>query len=101
VACLFLIVFLSLIPGRWQERTALPGPVEHFIAYFLTATILGLATRRRYHPAYLTIGLAILAAVMEVLQHWSPGRDPEFIGFFGSSIGALAGALCAQWFRAD
>jgi VanZ family protein len=77
----------------------LPGPLEHFIAYFLTAMILGLATRRRHHPAFIIIELAVLAATMELLQHWSPGRDPEFIGFFGSSMGAFAGALCAYWIR--
>ncbi len=34
MACIVLIVVLSLIPGRWQERTGAPGPFEHFIAYF-------------------------------------------------------------------
>src|SRR5258708_35026561 len=85
IGCLLLIVFLSLIPGGWQERTALPGPIEHFIAYCGTAVILNLGTRRRYRPTRFVIGLAALAATLEVLQHWSPGRDPEFIGFFGSS----------------
>ena len=93
--CILLIVILSLIPGAWQERTPLPAPLEHFIAYAGTAAILVFAARR---PRALTcvvivVALAAFSALMEELQHFSPGRDPEVIGFVGSSLGALAGAV--------
>lgn len=99
IVCVLLIVFLSLVPGGWQERTALPGPIEHFIAYCGTAIVLSLATRRRYPPTRFVAGLAALAASLEILQYWSPGRDPEFIGFFASAAGALVGSSCAYWMR--
>jgi len=94
VVCIVLIVFLSLIPGAWQERTPLPGPVEHFIAYAGTAAILIFAARRPRAPTYVVIvvALAVFSALMEELQHFSPGRDPQVIGFVASSLGALAGA---------
>ena len=99
--CVGLIVFLSLIPGSWQERTPLPGPVEHFIAYAGTATILLLAARRPRPDHYLLV-LALLSAfsgLMEELQHFSPGRDPQIIGFVASSLGAQAGTMFAWGLR--
>jgi VanZ family protein len=102
VFCVGLIVFLSLIPGSWQERTPLPGPVEHFIAYAGTATILLLAARRRPRTEYYLLVLALLSAfsgLMEELQHFSPGRDPQIIGFVASSLGALAGTVFAWGLR--
>ena len=94
VVCVLLIVFLSLIPGAWQERTPLPGPVEHFIAYAGTAAVAVLAARRLRWPAWvlLVVALSAFSALMEELQHFSPGRDPQVIGFVASSLGALAGA---------
>lgn len=93
--CILLIVFLSLIPGAWQERTPLPGPLEHFIAYAGTAAILIFAARRPRALTYVVIvvALAAFSALMEELQHFSPGRDPQVIGFAASSLGALAGAV--------
>lgn len=95
IVCIFLIVFLSLIPGSWQERTSLPGPVEHFIAYAGTAAILIFAARRPRESTYVfvVVALALFSGLMEELQHFSPGRDPAVIGFVASSLGALAGAI--------
>jgi VanZ family protein len=93
--CVVLIVFLSLIPGSWQERTPLPGPVEHFIAYAGTAAIIVLAARRPRLFTYvlLVVTLAAFSALMEELQHFSPGRDPQVIGFAASSLGGLFGTV--------
>ena len=93
--CILLIVFLSLIPGAWQERTPLPGPVEHIIAYAGTAAIIVLSARRPRLFTYvlLVVTLAAFSALMEELQHFSPGRDPQVIGFAASSLGALFGTV--------
>ncbi len=101
IFCLLLIVFLSLIPGAWQERTPLPGPVEHLTAYAGTAVIIVLALRRPRLSGYVAIVVALSAfsALMEELQHFSPGRDPEVIGFVASSLGALFGAVCGWLVR--
>jgi VanZ family protein len=101
LGCISVIVILSLIPGRWQERTSLPGPLEHFGAYLITAVIIGLAARRRHNPIFLVAGLSLVSAVLEILQYWSPGRDPQFVGFFGSVTGALVGGLLANRIRTD
>jgi len=90
-ACVILITILSLIPGRWQERTSLPGPVEHFIAYSGTGLILALVLPRRLlWPA--AAFLAVYSGLMEILQNFSPGRDPAVGDFIVSSAGAFFGA---------
>ncbi|MBN8995710.1 MAG: VanZ family protein [Rhizobiales bacterium] len=89
--CVILITALSLIPGSWQERTGLPGPVEHFIAYSGTGFILAVVLPRRLlWPA--TALLAGYSGVMEILQNFSPGRDPAVFDFIISSAGAFFGA---------
>ena len=64
--CILLIVILSLIPGAWQERTPLPGPLEHFIAYAGTAAILVFAA------------FGVLVAVR--LMHWGRVLDVRSMG---------------------
>lgn len=98
VACIILIAILSLTPGHWQTRTWLPGPVEHFVAYFGTAMFLVLGARATRLPILVIVvivALSVFSGVMEVLQHLSPGRDPEVIGFVASSLGATVGAAVA------
>jgi VanZ family protein len=91
VACVLLITVLSLLPGSWQERTSLPGPVEHFIAYSGTGFVLALfLPRRLLWPAAAL--LAAYSGLMEILQNFSPGRDPAVRDFLVSSAGAFFGA---------
>jgi hypothetical protein len=63
VVCLVLIVVLSLIPGQWQVRTHFPGPVEHFVAYFGTAVILGMGARSARFPIFLVVMLCGLSGL--------------------------------------
>ena len=96
--CVLAIAVLSLIPGSFQSRTFLPGPIEHFIAYAGTALLLGLCTRSEakvMRLARVFVLLSAYSALMEVLQHWSPGRDPQIIGFVASSCGAAVGTAVA------
>ena len=100
-ACIVLIIALSLIPGRWQERTFLPGPMEHVVAYFGTAAILVMGMRS-FRPGVcvgLIAGLSAFSGLMELLQNFSPGRDPQLIDFAASSLGAVCGAVTAYLIR--
>lgn len=91
VACIVLIAILSLIPGNWQRRTGLPGPVEHFMAYFATGAILAIALPERRSPFWAAAALFAYAGLLEVLQNFSPGRDPSVTDAVVSGAGALAG----------
>jgi VanZ family protein len=97
VVCVFLITLLSLLPGGWQERTKLPGPVEHFIAYSGTGLILALVLPRRWLWPAASL-LAAYSGIMEILQNFSPGRDPAIRDFLVSSAGAFFGAAIGRWF---
>jgi hypothetical protein len=95
--CIAAIVVLSLLPGRWQAHTGAPGPLEHFVAYFLTAAIVGWDYRSRPRPLTAVIFFFALAGSMEILQHWAPGRDPAWVGFLASGSGAAVGTWMVHW----
>jgi VanZ family protein len=90
-ACIVAITVLSLLPGNWQERSGLPGPVEHFIAYSGTGLIFAAAFPRG-KLLWAALGLAAYSGLMELMQNFAPGRDPAFRDFLVSGAGALFGA---------
>jgi hypothetical protein len=71
------------------------GWIEHFIAYLITAAVIGLGMRARRNPTALIVALMCLSGLMEVLQHWSSGRGPSVLDFLASSLGAILGAFWA------
>ena len=85
------ICVLSLIPGSWQARTGLPGPLEHVIAYLMTGLTLGLGGRSERFPGLILVLLSGLAAGLEIAQHWSPGRDPAIVDWVAGTVGAAVG----------
>ncbi len=85
------IIILSLVPGVDRPHTGLPGEVEHFIAYCLTASALALGFRPLVFRVVLAIGLSLLAGSMEIFQYWVPGRHPAITDAIVSSLGGLLG----------
>jgi len=102
LACTLTLIVLSLLPGSERPRTGLPGQIEHIIAYCATAICLGLG----YSTARARVGvillLALLAAALELAQHWIPGRHSQLIDFVASSVGAGLGivalAIRDRWY---
>ena len=86
------IVFFSLLPGYWQERTGLPPPLEHVIALFWRGRLDGerCLARTEACKGYVVV-LACLSACMEYLQHFSPGRDPRLADVMWTLMGAVLG----------
>ena len=87
-----LLVVLSLIPKELEIRTSLAGTFEHAIAYGFTGMVFVLA-----YPAAnwwpITAALFALSGLLELLQNFVPGRNPEIAGAVFSSGGAAAGAI--------
>ena len=77
LAALGAIVFFSLLPGYWQERTGLPPQLEHVIAYFGTAGLMNVVWPGPKRAVRYVVILTCLSASMEYLQNFSPGRDPR------------------------
>src|SRR6267378_1452240 len=102
--CVILLAVLSLWPGKGlgflfvlpelnTMRTGLPGPLEHLVAYAGSAAI-GMAGYGPSRGGVRVIGgFSVYAAVLEYLQHFSPGRHPSLVDFAASAFGALCGGL--------
>jgi VanZ family protein len=95
-ACIALLVVLSWLPGSEMIRTGIGGRIEHGVAYFGTAFIMGLSYREAPRLVLQVALLVALAAILEVGQLYVPGRHSSVLDFAASSTGvALAGLLMA------
>ena len=110
--CVILLAALSLWPGRGigflyvlpefnSMRTGLPGRLEHFIAYAGSAAIGMLGYGASWGGGRVIGSFCVYAAILEYLQHFSPGRHPSLGDFAASAFGALCGALTIAllWLR--
>lgn len=93
---LVLITVLSLVPGDLQVRTPLPKTVEHFGAYLGVALVLAIGRPSIRYAVAVALVLTGFAGIMEFLQELVPGRDAGYRDFFGSALGAGAGAVLAH-----
>ena len=95
--CVGLLAALSLLPAEEMARTGMDGRLEHAFAYTGTAFLFRISYPEWgwKRPAS---GLVVYAAVLEVLQTFSPGRHPAVEDWLAGSVGVLIGigaAICA------
>ena len=92
VGIALLLLCASWLPGRFMVRTEiLSGQAEHAVAYFLTGltvTLVLVGCRKTWH---IVLGLVLYAGVLELGQHFVPGRHASFGDFIASAAGGLAG----------
>jgi len=100
--CVILLAILSLLPDQQMVRTGLPGRIEHFVAYAGSAAI-AVAGYGASQGTQIIGGFCLYAAILEYLQHFSPGRHPAIGDFAASALGALCGGLVIVllWRRAS
>jgi VanZ family protein len=67
------------------------GAVEHVLAYALVGLVFGLGVVRANGKVLTGILISVMAAFLEGLQYFSPGRHPEVAGFVSSSAGLWLG----------
>lgn len=89
-----VVAWQSLAPKGQAINIGLPGVVQHFLAYLVLGTILTFAFRpaRRLRLAAL---LFALAGGIELLQYFSPGREPSWLDAASSTAGGVIGVLVA------
>jgi hypothetical protein len=92
-ACIVLLVALSWLPASEMVRTGISGRIEHGVAYFGTAVIMGVAYREAPRLVIQFALLVALAAILEVGQLYAPGRHSSFLDFAASSMGVAVGGL--------
>ena len=97
--CVILLAILSLLPDQQMVRTGLPGRVEHFVAYAGSAAIAVAGYGATRGGMQIIGGFWVYAAVLEYLQHFSPGRHPAIGDFAASALGALCGGLGITFLR--
>jgi VanZ family protein len=90
--CVTLLAELSLLPAQDLVRTGIPGQVEHFVAYAESASI-AIAGYRQRGAARIIGSVWDFAAVLDYLQHFSPGRYRSNADFAGSALEAFLGGL--------
>src|SRR5262249_21909210 len=91
--CVTILAVLSLLPARAMMRTGFPGVAEHFVAYGGSAAI-AMAGYGANRGSVQIVGVFwVYAAILEYLQHLSPGRNPTIADFVASAIGATCGGL--------
>ena len=93
--CLFALAVLSEMPASHMVRTPASGWLEHVAAYSGTAFIAACAYRTRCSLPAIAGALVGYAALLEILQTWSPGRTPSATDLFASSAGIVIGTLAA------
>jgi VanZ family protein len=101
--CVILLAVLSLLPNQQMVRTGLPGRFEHFVAYAGSAAIAMAGYGASRGGMQIVGGFWVYAAILEYLQHFSPGRHPSIGDFAASAFGALCGGLviAVLWRRAS
>ena len=85
--CIAVIAVLSLAPSETMVRTGAGGHVEHAVAYAAT-TFLAAAAYGRWR---VVAGLLVYAGVLELLQHFSPGRTSSLVDYLFSAMGVMIG----------
>jgi VanZ family protein len=90
--CLVLLAVLSWLPADEMIRTGVDGRIEHFSAYLTTTIFVLAAYMPRLRAGNLTALLIGYAGILELGQHFSPGRHPSLFDFAASSLGVTAGA---------
>jgi len=98
-AAVVLLALLSLVPGTLRPHVMASGHIEHFAAYFLTASVWALAYRGWSKAILIAFLLSAYAGVLEILQLWVPGRVSQFSDFLISANGAWAGAVAVAILR--
>jgi len=96
--CVSALSVLSWMPGTYMARTGdiLTGHQEHFLAYLFTGAFVAAIPSKSTTPMHAASALVAFAAVLELGQHFVPGRSSAFDDFFSSVLGAIAG-VAAVW----
>jgi VanZ family protein len=88
-----LLVIAALGPEKWAPRTHLGWQFDHFIGYFGITLFVCVGWPR---PFVVGGVFAVVAALLEGLQAFTPDRSAYLPAIFYGAAGALVAALIAE-----
>jgi VanZ family protein len=94
VPIVVLLVIAALGPEKWAPRTHLGWQFDHFIGYFGITLFVCVAWPR---PFVVGGVFAAVAALLEVLQAFTPDRSAYLPAILYGAAGALAAALIGEF----
>ena len=94
VPIVVLLVVAALGPEKWAPRTHLGWQFDHFIGYFGITLFVCFAWPR---PFMVGGVFAAVAALLEVLQAFTPDRSAYLPAIFYGAAGALAAPLIVEF----
>src|SRR5262249_30645930 len=94
VPIVILLVIAALGPEKWAPRTHLGWQFDHFIGYFGITLFVCFAWPRPFVAGGI---FAAIAALLEVLQAFTPDRSAYLPAIFYGAAGALVAALIVEF----
>jgi VanZ family protein len=94
------IVVVSLVPVQLRPHLFAISQFDHFGSYLATGIAFAFAFKRFSNLVAAIVFLAVLAGLLEIAQHWIPGRTPRVSDWVASSLGAFVGlafVLSIRW----
>jgi hypothetical protein len=85
-----IVIVLSVIPGNMRPHVLANGYYEHFTAYFITGSLMGIGYSRPKQLLSSAIMLALCGGTLEIVQLWIPDRTADVGDFAASAFGAWA-----------
>src|SRR5258708_19110060 len=105
LVALLVVITGSLLPADSTPMKALDllgisDKVEHFSAYFGLALLALIGFERRGRALAIAASMVLLGGVLELLQHFSPGRTPDIYDAWANAAGAVMGMIAGAVVRA-
>lgn len=94
-----LIGCLSLVPRPdFADPFPMFDKVEHTGAYLMLSLLARICLPRVYHKKTLVL-LVLLGAGLEVLQGFTPAREPDILDAIFNGLGVCLGGALGAWLR--
>jgi VanZ family protein len=87
------IIVLSVVPGDMRPHVLTTDHYEHFAAYFITGSLLGIGYSRPKQVLSIAVMLLLCSGTLEIVQLWIPGRTASVGDFIASAIGGWAALI--------
>jgi len=105
LAAMGVVIVGSLSPAssflmRTVANTHIQDKILHFVAYVFLAIFPVLGMRRKLNAVVGAGSMMLLGLLLELTQHFVPGRTPEVADEVANMLGVLCGMALAFPFRA-